>query len=431
MVVTPAPGLLDELQARSLLHGATEGAAEHLAEASRTIYAGFDPTGPSLHLGHLVPIMGLMHAQHAGHTPIALVGGGTGLIGDPSGKTAERQLLTKDKAAENAEAIRGQLEHYLDFRSKSNPARMRNNLDWLGALPLVDFLRDIGKHFSVNQLLAKESVKRRIGNDESGISFTEFSYALLQSYDFLELYRTEGCTVQMGGSDQWGNITAGIDLVRRMEASRAFGVVFPLVTQASGVKFGKTEEGAVWLDAEMTSPFRFYQYWINVDDADVVRYLNYFTLLDGDRVGELGREMESSPQGRAAQRALADDVTRRLHGETGLAKAQLATRALFGGDVQGLGADEIADIFADVPSSEITRDTLSGEGKSLADLLAEAGIASSKGDARRSIGGGGVYVNNVRVDDVARRITASDTIEGRFLLVRMGKKRYHLVAVTG
>jgi tyrosyl-tRNA synthetase len=426
-----AGDLLGELRWRGLLHDATEGVAEHLAEAPRSIYAGFDPTGPSLHIGHLLPVMGLVHAQRAGHTPIALVGGGTGLIGDPSGKTAERKLLTKEQVAANAGAIRAQLEHFLDFDAESNPACMRNNLDWLGGLPLVDFLRDVGKHFSVNQLLAKESVKRRIASEETGISFTEFSYALLQSYDFLELHRSEGCTVQMGGSDQWGNITAGIDLVRRMDGARAYGVVLPLITQASGVKFGKTEEGAVWLDAATTSPFRFYQYWINVDDADAVKYLKYFTLLPANRIAELSAELESAPQARAAQRALAEDVTRRLHGETGLAAAERATRALFGDEVEGLSADEIADIFADVPSTELARDALGGEGKPLVDLLAETGIASSKGDARRSIEGGGVYVNNVRVADVAAVVTLAQAIEGRFLLIRMGKKRYHLVALRG
>jgi len=299
----------------------------------------------------------------------------------------------------------------------------------LGGLPLVDFLRDIGKHFSVNQMLAKESVKRRVDGGEVGISFTEFSYSLLQSYDFLQLQRTEGCTVQMGGSDQWGNITAGIELVRRVAGARAYGVVLPLITQASGVKFGKTEEGAVWLDAEMTSPFRFYQYWINVEDSDVVRYLSFFTLLEPVEIADLADRVESEPHARAAQRALAADVTRRLHGETGLAKATAATQALFGGDVSGLGADDIADVFADVPSAEVAREALGGEGKSLVDLMAEAGISSSKGDARRSIEGGGVYVNNVRVEDVALRLTAGDAIEGRFLLIRKGKKQYHLVAV--
>ncbi|MGE0158026.1 MAG: tyrosine--tRNA ligase [Gemmatimonadales bacterium] len=423
--------LLDELRWRALLDDATEGAEEHFATGARTVYAGFDPTGASLHVGSLVPIMGLVHAQRAGHTPIALVGGGTGLIGDPSGKTTERKLLTKEQVAENAESIRTQLEHFLDFGAKANPARLRNNLDWLGSLPLVDFLRDVGKHFSLNQMLAKETVRRRLASEDSGMSFTEFSYSLLQSFDFLELYRTEGCTAQMGGSDQWGNITAGIDLVRRVSSARAFGVVLPLVTQASGVKFGKTEEGAVWLDPAMTSPFRFYQFWINVEDADVVRYLKYFTLLDVDRVVELEHEVSSAPAERSAQKALAEDVTRRLHGETGLARARQATQALFGGGVVGLGADEIADIFADVPSHEIARADLAGEGKPLVDLLTESGITSSKGDARRSIEGGGVYVNNVRVDDVGRRVTTGDAIEGRFVLVRIGKKRYHLVGLRG
>ncbi len=423
--------LLEELRWRGLLHDATEGAAEHLAEASRTVYIGFDPTGKSLHIGSLLPIMGLVHAQRAGHTPIALVGGGTGLIGDPSGKVSERKLLTKDEVAANAESIRGQLEHFLDFEAKSNAARMRNNLDWLGGLPLVDFLRDVGKHFSVNQMLAKESVKRRVTSDESGISFTEFSYALLQSYDFLELHRSEGCTVQMGGSDQWGNITAGIDLVRRMAGARAYGVVFPLITQSSGVKFGKTESGNVWLHPGLTSPFRFYQYWINVDDADAVRYLKFFTLLPRERIEELAAELEAAPQARAAQKALAEDVTRRLHGEGGLAAARRATDALFGGAIEGLGAEEIAEIFADVPSTEVAKESISGAGVPLVDLLAETGITSSKGEARRSIEGGGVYLNNVRVEGTDRAVTLDDAIEGRFLLVRIGKKRYHLVAVRG
>ncbi len=421
--------LIEEYRARDLIQDATEGVAEHLGEAPRTIYIGFDPTAASLHLGSLVPIMGLVHAQRAGHTPLALVGGGTGLIGDPSGKTAERQLLTKELAAENAEGIRGQLEHFLDFSAKSNPALVMNNHDWLGGLALVDFLRDIGKHFSVNQLLAKESVRRRLENEETGISYTEFSYALLQSYDFVELHRRTGCTVQMGGSDQWGNITAGIDLVRRVEGARAFGLVYPLVTNASGTKFGKSEAGNVWLDPELTSPFRFYQYWINVDDADVVRYLKFFTLFGTERIEELAAAVAAEPHRRAAQRALAEDVTRRLHGETGLGAAERATRALFSGDIDGLSAAEIADVFADVPSSEMTRDALGGEGVGVIDLLVDSGLATSRGDARRSIEGGGVYVNNVRVTDVDARVTMEQTIDGRFVLLRKGKKSYHLVAV--
>lgn len=421
--------LIEELRWRELLQDTTQGAAEHLAEEPRTLYIGFDPTASSLHLGSLVPIMGLVHAQRAGHTPIALVGGGTGLIGDPSGKTAERQLLTKEMAAENARGIRAQLEHFLDFDVASNPARMLDNHEWLGGLTLVDFLRDIGKHFSVNQLMAKESVRRRLENEETGISYTEFSYVLLQSYDFLELYRREGCTVQMGGSDQWGNITSGIDLVRRVEGAKAHGVVFPLVTNASGTKFGKSEAGNVWLDPERTSPFRFYQYWINVDDADVVRYLKFFTLLSPEEIDALAVAVEEEPYRRAAQKALAEDVTRRLHGETGLGAARRATDALFGGDIEGLGADEIADVFSDVPSSEVAATALEGEGLPLVDLLVETDLASSKGDARRSIRGGGIYLNSRRVEDEDATVTVEDTIEGRFILLRKGKKRYHLVAV--
>ncbi|MFQ5536935.1 MAG: tyrosine--tRNA ligase [Gemmatimonadota bacterium] len=419
--------LLDEFAWREMLYASTEGAAEHLAEEPRTAYVGFDPTAASLHVGSLVPVMGLVHLQRAGHTPIALVGGGTGLIGDPSGKIAERRLLTREQVAENAEGIRSQLEHFLDFEVASNPARMLNNLEWLGGLSLVDFLRDIGKHFSVNQLMAKESVKRRLENEETGISFTEFSYALLQSYDFLELYRREGCTVQMGGSDQWGNITAGADLIRRVEGARAFGVVFPLVTNASGAKFGKTEAGNVWLDPELTSPYRFYQFWINTDDADVVRYLKFFTLLDRERIEELAAAVKAEPHRREAQKALAEDVTRRVHGEAGLVAARQATEALFGGDLEGLTPAQIEEIFADVPSARISRERLGGEGMPIVDLLAEAGVASSKGDARRSVEGGGIYLNNRRVEDVNERVTPARALGGRFLVLRKGKKRYHLV----
>lgn len=423
--------ILEELAWRGMLYASTEGAQEHLDEAPRTAYIGFDPTAASLHVGSLLPIMGLVHLQRAGHTPIALVGGGTGLIGDPSGKTAERQLLTKEVAAENAEGIRAQLAHFLDFDAKANAARMRNNVDWLGGLALVDFLRDVGKHFSVNQMLARESVKRRLEADDGGISFTEFSYALLQAYDFLELYRREGCTVQMGGSDQWGNITAGTDLVRRMGGGRAFGAVFPLVTNASGTKFGKSEAGAVWLDPELTSPYRFYQFWVNVDDADIARYLRFFSLRPHSEIEELEEAVRTEPHARAAQKALAEEVTRRVHGETGLARAVQATGVLFGGEVEGLGADEVADIFADVPSTRVAPDALSGEGMAIVDLLVETGVATSKGDARRAIDGGGIYLNNRRVTDAAAAVDAGALIEGRFLVLRKGKRRYHLVAVAG
>ena len=422
--------LLEDLEFRGLLYQITdqENLAQRMQSGPLALYNGFDPTADSLHVGSLLPILLLRRFQQAGHTPIALVGGGTGLIGDPGGKAEERSLNPLETVEKWSEKIKGQLEPFLDFTAAGNPARMVNNYDWLGDIKAIDLLRDIGKHFPVPYMLAKDSVASRL---ESGISYTEFSYMILQAYDFMKLYQTHHCELQTGGSDQWGNITAGIDLVRRAEGQRAYGVVFPLITQASGTKFGKTEEGAIWLDPKMTSPFRFYQYWINVDDTDVIKYLKYFTLFEATQIKEFSHSVESEPQGRAAQRALADDVTRRLHGETGVLKAQQATRALFGGDVEGLSAGDVADIFAEVPSSEISKEKLAGEGKSLVDLLAESNITSSKGEARRSIEGGGLYVNNVRVSEVSQVLTMDDVIEGRFILIRKGKKQYHLVAIQG
>jgi tyrosyl-tRNA synthetase len=422
---------LDELEWRGMAQDVTDGARDAFDAEARTAYIGFDPTASSFHVGNLLTIMGLVHLQRAGHSPIGLVGGGTGLIGDPSGKSQERQLLTKEQAAENLAGIRGQLEQFLDFEAQTNPARMVNNLDWLGELKTVDFLRNVGKHFSVNALMRKESVRRRLEEEGEGLSFTEFSYVLMQSYDFLVLNERYGCTVQMGGSDQWGNITAGIDLIRRVRGERAFGIVFPLLTSSSGAKFGKTEEGAVWLDPERTSPYRFYQFWLNADDGDVVSFLKLFTLFDQSSVEELSAALEERPHERAAQKALAEDVTRRVHGETGLARARQATQVLFGGDLDGLSSEEIADIFSDVPSSEHPKVALDGEGLSVVELLAESGLASSKGDARRSIDGGGVYVNNVRVDGSDARVTSQDALEGRFLVLRKGKKNYHLAKLIG
>ena len=422
--------LLEEYRWRGMLQDATEGAGAALEEGSVTGYIGFDPTAPSLHVGSLVPIMGLVHLQRMGHHPIVLVGGGTGLIGDPSGKTEERQLLTKEKAAENLASMQAQLEHFLDFRCATNPARTVDNLEWLGDIALVDFLREVGKHFSVNALLKKESVRRRLEDEEVGISYTEFSYALLQAYDFVALNERYGCTFQMGGSDQWGNITAGIDLVRRMRGAKVHGLTYPLVAGAGGHKFGKTEAGSVWLDPTLTSPYRFYQFWMNVDDRDVARYLKYFTLLDTDDIAVEEAELAERPHERVAHRRLAEEVTRSVHGETGLASAQAATAVLFGGELTGLGADEIADIFADVPSSEIPRAELEGEGKGILHLLATAGVASSRGDARRSVQGGGVYLNNVRVQDVEAKVRLGDAVGGRFLVLRKGKKAYHMVRVV-
>ncbi len=422
--------MIEELRRRGLYADATPGAAAALAAGPVTGYVGFDPTASSLHVGSLVPIMGLVHLQRAGHAPIALVGGGTGLIGDPSGKRKERALLDRERARENAAAIGRQLASFLDFDARSNPARIVDNLDWLDGLALVDFLRDVGKHFSVAAMLAKESVRRRLGDEETGLSFTEFSYQLLQSYDFLELNRRYGCTLQMGGSDQWGNVTAGVDLVRRMGGARCHGIVFPLLTTSRGAKFGKTEAGTVWLDPERTSPYRFYQFWLNTDDRDAMRCLKLFTLLDQAEIDAVGRAFAERPHLREAQLRLAADVTRRVHGADGLARAQRASRALFGdGDLAGLDAEEIADVFADVPSASTSREALAGAGAPLAALMAVCGVARSKGEARRLIQGGGVYLCGRRVGDSDARVTRDSLIGDRFLVVRVGKKRYHLVEV--
>lgn len=428
--------LPDDLAWRGLLHDVSEGTAEALSgPAPLSGYIGFDPTASSLHVGSLVPIMGLVRFQRAGHRPICVVGGGTGLIGDPSGKTTERSLLSREDVERNVEGIHRQLEPFLDFGTGGRgegrtDARMVNNLEWLGEFRFLDFLRDVGKYFSVNVLLKKEAVRRRLESDEGGVSYTEFSYVLLQAYDFLELYRRHGVTLQMGGSDQWGNIVAGMDLIRRVEGGKAHGLTFPLVTTSSGVKFGKTEAGTIWLDPERTSPFRFYQFWLNAEDADAIRYLKFFTLKERGEIEELAAALEERPGAREAQRALAEDVTARVHGETGLARARQATEVLFGGTLEGLGRDEIADVFADVPSSLISRDRLGGEGAPLVELLAEAGVTTSRGEARRAVEGGGIYLNNVRVEAL-RSITTEDLVEGEYLVVRKGKRQYHLLQAQG
>jgi tyrosyl-tRNA synthetase len=449
--------LFEELSWRGLVHGATEDAERALAEERLTGYIGFDPTAVSLHVGSLLPVMGLARFQRCGHSPIALVGGGTGLIGDPSGKTQERQLLTREKARENLAGIRGQLERFLDFEARGNPARIVDNAEWLDGVPLLDFLRDVGKHFTVNAMLAKESVKRRLEGEE-GISYTEFSYLLLQAYDFLMLYDRYGCRLQMGGSDQWGNIVAGIDLIRRLRGGEggaaagepggaqepgagggarakarplASGVVFPLVTTASGVKFGKTEAGAVWLDPALTSPFRFYQFWIQTDDRDVVPYLKSFTWLGRGEIAELDAAVRDAPERREAQRRLAREVTRMVHGETALERAERATRVLFGEALEGLAPEEVLEVFEDVPSSAVERARLDGAGLPLADLLVASGLAASKSEARRALQQGGVYLNNRRVAADRQTVTLEDTLAGQLLLLRKGKRDYHLVRVVG
>jgi len=416
--------VFEEFEWRGLIYDASEGLKEALAGQKITGYIGFDPTAPSLHVGSLLPIMGLVRLQQYGHTPVALVGGGTGMIGDPSGKTEERQLLSKERIEYNLEGIRAQLSRFLDFDARINKALLVNNADWLAPVSMVDFLRDVGKHFTVNYMLAKESVKRRY---EEGISFTEFSYMLLQAYDFLVLHDRYGCTLQMGGSDQWGNIVAGIELIRKLRGTRCYALVSPLVTTSAGIKFGKTEAGSVWLDANLTSPYRFYQFWYNTDDRDVVKYLKFFTMLNRQEIAALEALTASAPEKREAQKRLAEEVTLVVHGEYNLRKAIQASQVLFGGEIADLSASEVLDIFADVPSSDIPRASFAGDGMPLVDLVIACGFAPSKGAARRLIEAGGIYVNNRRVADVQAAIDLSALIEGQYLVLRKGAREYHLV----
>ncbi len=417
---------LDEMQWRGCVYDATPELDEHLAAAPRTAYIGFDPTADSLHVGSLLPVMNLARLQRAGHRPVAIVGGGTGLIGDPSGKTAERQLLDREAVEHNLRGIRAQLERFLDFDAAENPAAIVNNADWLSAVSLTDFLREVGKHFTVNYMVAKESVRRRL-DGEDGLSFTEFSYMLLQSYDFLVLHDRLGCTLQMGGSDQWGNITAGAELVRRVRGERVHGLVFPLVTNAAGTKFGKTEAGTVWLDPARTSPYRFYQFWLNTDDRDVLDYLRYFTWLTREEVAELEAAVRERPHAREAQRRLAREVTRTVHGADALAAAERAAQVLFSGDVRSLSAPEIAEVFEDAPSADVAASELP---LGLSELLVRAELAASKGEARRLIRSGGVYLNGERVEDEQRSPGADDAIGGEVLVLRRGKKAYSLVRIV-
>ncbi len=418
--------LYRELEWRGLVSEASEGLAELLAREKVAGYIGFDPTAASLHVGSLLPIMLLARMQRCGHTPIAVVGGGTGMIGDPSGRSQERQLLGRERIEENLRGIRAQLERFLDFEAAGNAAKVVDNADWLVGISFVEFLREVGKYFTVNYMLAKESVKRRLEQEE-GISFTEFSYLLLQAYDFLVLYDREGCRLQMGGSDQWGNITAGMDLIRKLRAGSAHGLVCPLVTTASGVKFGKTEAGTVWLDAELTSPYELYQFWLNSDDRDAVRYLRYFTWLGREEIDALAAELEVNPAERPAQRRLAREVTRMVHGEAELERAERASRVLFGEAIEGLGSAELNAIFGEVPASELPRERFAGGGMALPELLVETGVASSRGDARRSIEGGGIYVNNRRAADARGAVSLDDAIDGELIVLRKGRKSYHLV----
>jgi tyrosyl-tRNA synthetase len=417
--------LYDELKWRGLVYDATEGVQDVLARERVVGYIGFDPSAASLHVGSLLVMMALAHMQLQGHSAIALVGGGTGLIGDPSGKTVERQLLTADRVEENVRGIRAQLARFLDFDTKTNPARLLNNADWLTRLGAIDFMRDVGKHFTINAMLAKESVRRRT-ESEDGISYTEFSYSLLQAYDYLVLHDQFGCTLQMGGSDQWGNITAGMDLIRRVRGGKAHGLVLPLVTTASGTKFGKTEAGTIWLDPSLTKPYEFHQFWLNVDDRDAVKYLKFFTFLEEPRIAELEAATIREPEQRHAQRTLAGEVTMLVHGATAVAEAESAAEKLFKGDLKAMSEGELLQVFSSVPSSETT---YRADGWLVTEFLASSAVTGSKGEAVRLIKGGGIYINGQRVIDEKARVLPRDAMHGRYFVVRKGKRDNFLVRV--
>jgi tyrosyl-tRNA synthetase len=423
--------LYDELSWRGLVADATDGLADVLARERVTAYIGFDPTASSLHVGSLLVLLGLARLQHFGHSPIAIAGGGTGMIGDPSGKSKERVLQSREQIDQNVAGIKEQLSTFLKFDGVPNPARIVNNADWLGQIDVLSFLRDTGKHFTLSYMLQKESVSRRLESEE-GISFTEFSYLLLQARDFVELFDRYQCTLQMGATDQWGNITAGIELIRKLRGQKAHGLVMPLVTMASGVKFGKTEAGAVWLDPQKTSPFKFYQFWLNTDDRDVIKYLKYFTFLDRTTIDELETTAASRPEKREAQRVLAREVTTLVHGSEQVARAERASSLLFGEDIATLSVDDVLAVFEDVPSSELESVMFGGEGLGIVDLLAapRVGLAPSKGEARRLVQGGGVYVNNRRVSDPHAKLTRDQAIGGRLFVVRKGAKQNHLIRLT-
>lgn len=427
--------LLHDLQARGLIAQTTGGEAltEYLGAGARTLYSGFDPTADSLHIGHLVPLLALKRFQLAGHKPIALVGGATGLVGDPSFKAQERKLNTPDVVAGWADRLKQQVSRFIDFDCGGNSAEVVNNLDWVGQMNVLTFLRDVGKHFSVNNMINKESVKQRIEREGEGISFTEFTYMLLQSLDFAELYHRYNCTLQIGGSDQWGNITGGIDLTRRLHGGQVFGLTMPLVTKADGTKFGKTESGTVWLDPAKTSPYAFYQFWLNTADADVYKFLKYFTFLSVDEINhieEADRARDAKPE---AQQILAEEMTRLVHGQDGLSAAQRITQALFNDDLNGLGQNDFEQLQLDgLPSSKLDRVRL--EGVPLTQLLADAQLAASGKQVKDALIRGAVFINgrpksmddNMRVPEC---FSADASFYGRFYLCKLGKKKYHLFEV--
>lgn len=413
--------IVEDLQWRGLVADCTdtEGLVKRLRAGPVTLYAGFDPTADSLHVGNLVPLLGLRRFQLFGHHPIALAGGATGLVGDPSGKSAERNLLTADVLSTNIAKVREQLRALLDFDTKTNPARLLDNATWTSPVSYLDFLRDIGKHFTINMMVAKESVRARMEDREAGISYTEFSYMLLQAFDFYQLRKEYDCELQIGGSDQWGNITAGIDLCRKKLGAYVFGLTHPLITTADGAKFGKTESGAVYLDPVRTSVYKFYQYWIQTDDRDVIRYLKYFTFFSQDEITHLEKLHAEKPEAREAHRALAKSVTDLVHGPGATQDAMRASEILFGGELEGVNEVTFNDVVGEVPSKQFeTRES------ALVDLLVHSGLCPSKGQARKDIEGGGIYVNNVRETNLQRTVSAADLLFGKHLLLRKGKRNY-------
>jgi tyrosyl-tRNA synthetase len=424
--------IFEELGWRGLIADCTdtEELSRRLATGSVTLYCGFDPTADSLHVGSLVPLITLRRFQEAGHVPIAVAGGATGSIGDPSGKSQERQLLTRDQIAANVAGVRPQLARLLDFDRPSNPARLVDNADWTEGVRFIDFLRDIGKYFTVNQMVAKESVRARMEDREVGISYTEFSYMLLQAFDFYVLNRDQGCDLQIGGSDQWGNITAGIELIRKKLSKPSFGLTLPLITKADGTKFGKTESGTVWLDRRRTSVYRFYQFWVNSDDRDVIRYLKYFTFLTRTEIEELEAQHTANPGGRVAHRALARAVTTLLHGEAATLEAIRASEILFGGGLEGISESTFNEIVGEVPTKSLPKARFEGEGIPVIELAVESGLSPSKGQARKDLEGGGLSLNNTRLSDLAQKITTAELLFGQHLLLRKGKRNYVVVSVS-
>jgi tyrosyl-tRNA synthetase len=420
--------LLEDLQWRGLFADCTDtaGLGDRMGKSPISVYCGFDPTASSLHVGNLVPLLALRRFQLAGHRPIALAGGATGMIGDPSGKSAERNLQTPEQIEHNIAGVKQQLAKFLDFEVSSNPARLVNNRDWFAPITYLDFLRDVGKHFTINWMTAKDSVRARL-ESENGISYTEFSYMLLQAYDFYHLRQTLGCELQVGATDQWGNITAGTELIRRKSGATAWGLVFPLLTKADGTKYGKSADGAVYLDPKRTSTYRFYQFFVQTDDADVIKLLKVLTFVPRAEIEELERELVANAAARSAQKRLAREMTTLVHGNDAYEESLRASELLFGGDAAGVSETALRDIAAEVPGKELPRTTFDAAGINLVELLASTGLSPSKGQARKDIEGGGIYVNNVRTAELTRNVGTGDLLHGRYVLLRKGKRNYLLV----